>query len=311
MTKIELAYKIGSQNILGPLKSIFGTWFLIAVSIAVLSILSLNYGSVKKLRSEVFPKIRKSISEYEAKPGKVYSKNYSIKSIKKMWIPSPISVYIIESDEIKPKKDNSSIYMLVYSEFEERFLQDSKSKHLKLEYNENSADKPRLVYPALSQWPGILDELDSNSFSLHITSLKIWAKKFNQVSTMELPEENTSNFEDWFHLLIIPFVLIGLYKHQNKRRSIFLKHFKKEDLISAEPCSIERAKKSLNFFKRKFGNVSSVYGSVYKVTGKEDVYVIYNGSKAKTADGVLLKYEDQYYFIHKNWLPKNPTKKAA
>jgi len=122
-------------------------------------------------------------------------------------------------------------------------------------------------------------------------------------------QKNYNNISDFLSWLIIPFAGIAAYVIQNKRRAIFLKNFKKEDLFVAEPCIIEKVKNNLLMVWH--GNVSSLFGSVYKVVGKDDIYVIYNGNNSKNYEGVLVKYENQYYFINKKWIPKMVSQKSA
>jgi len=192
MTKNELAYKIGSQNIWRAIKSFFVKWFFF--TLVFLSFIGgVNvFNLANSLKNDAIPKLRKLISEREMRSEKVLSKNHSIKIIKKIENQSPFFlIYKIESNDIKSKKGTSFFYISVPEVFEELFLQEAKSKSLKLEYNEGLPEHPILAYPAISEVKKVLDELDEDTFSLYITSTRFLILRiFNgENSQNETPEE--------------------------------------------------------------------------------------------------------------------------
>lgn len=116
-------------------------------------------------------------------------------------------------------------------------------------------------------------------------------------------------------LTILTTTFLIWYTHKNslKRRKIFLKNFKLEDLKSAPHCSIQRINRLSGLIKTT-KNLSNWTGSIFKVLEHKDVYVIFNESPFKFFKrlvsknkgyqvGVLLNYEGHHFFFCSSWIP--------
>jgi hypothetical protein len=310
MTKNELAYKIGSQGLKAIFKNFVQTWLLGIFAIILLSMVLISYTTVALVKSKLIPGMRHKITEYESRPGKILTKSYSVQSASKQSSNLPIVGYVIQSSDIKFSASGPIIVAVAYG-FEDQFLKEVKSQSLELEYHEGHMEKPLVVYPKRLLWPAILNEMESDYFSLYKIVIGNW---FQDESTVDnLPKSKVNDEFDPFNLLVL-FLLLAVPPYffvlQEKRRSIFMRNFKKEDILNAEKCTIEKCNRSLNIFKTT-SNVSPLYGQVYKVLNQENIYVIYNGSKSKQVNGFLLKYEDHHFFIHEKWLADAKVKKAA
>jgi hypothetical protein len=320
MTKSELALKIGSQTFINFLKDMFKSWafalIVLGIGLFYYSDIWMTHHAVMQMKSRVFPEVKKKISQYEGRPGKISRKTYEVEGIKKLHPVSPISFYEIISKEFKKNSKNvSHSVVLVAPDFEEKFLKEIESKKLTLEFIEGKENSPRPFYPELSLWPEILKQIEADSILLYKSGYKSWKYHSSMLSAAEYslsPNTNRYSNEDIFNSaltwLALIYTFIFVLRAQRKRRNIFLKNFKVEHLSKAEPCTIEL--EGFSIFK-KTGNVFRGQGQIYRVSGKSDTYVIYNGTKEKVKKGYLLKYEDQYYFIHQKWMPTTNSKQVA
>lgn len=116
--------------------------------------------------------------------------------------------------------------------------------------------------------------------------------------------------------ILIAFLLI-FYTHKNsmKRRKVFLRNFKLEDLKSGPQCSIQRTGRlSGLFYKRE--KLSNWTGSIFRVLEQENTFVIFNESPLKVFErlfsktkgfktGVLLNYEGHNFFYCSSWIAKD------
>jgi hypothetical protein len=310
MTKNELAYNIGSQGLKPIVKKFFQTWLIAMFASAVLFIAILSSSTVALVKSKLIPGVRHKITEYESRPGKILTKSYSVQSASKQMGNFPILGYVIQSSDIKFSASTPIIVAVAYG-FEDQFLKEVKSHSLVLEYHEGHMEKPLVVYPKRLLWPAILNEMESDYFLLYRLTIGGWFQDESTIHNLPKSEENVEF--DPFNLLVLfllPALPLYLFVLQEKRRSLFLNNFKKEDILRAEKCTIDKCNRSLNVFK-KTSNVSPLYGQVYKVLNHENVFVVYNGSNSKQANGFLLKYEDHYFFIHEKWFADSKVKKAA
>jgi hypothetical protein len=303
MTKNELAYKIGSQGLKPALKLFLKIWVFGMLVVIPLLIGTVSYFTVNSVRSKIIPAFRENLRLYATRSEKIRSKSYSVQSVRKRAENSLSFLgYEVQSSAMK-SKDNKPVSFLVAKEYEEQFLQEVKSQKLVLEYFEGHEDKPLHIYPGTSLWPEILNKMESDDLDAYKSAINSYV----QQGSDQNKEFDSVNHLAWLILPALVFLLV--WRRQKKRRLIFLKHFKKEDLLNAEKCTIEKHK--LMSLKLKTGNVVLAYGQAYKVLNHKDIYVIYNGSKSKRANGFLLKYEDHYFFIHEKWVPRTEVIKAA
>lgn len=309
MTKNELAYKIGSQGLWQLVKKFLGVYFFLFIGLTALLPITLSYKTVELYKTNLFPPFRAKLEQFKSAPGKISNNVYNIQSAKKLMAPLPIMTYVLKSEEIKVK-DNKPIFIAVAPAYEAKFLEDIKSKKLNLEYHEGAIEKPLLTYPKYALWAAILNEIESDTISLYKTSLTQWTELEERAIENAGKDADQEDPMDIVPVLLLPVAYFCLYWSQKKRRDIFIKNFKKEDLETAEVCTIKKFKRGLNIFKTT-GKVAPLYGTIYEVENMKNIYLIYNGSKSEKATGLLLKYEDHYFFIHEKWATSSKTKKAA
>jgi hypothetical protein len=312
MTKKELALLVASHDVrslisasgFSGMKSILFFSILFVGGLLVFNRYFL-VNKIDKEQEDFFPKFRKLIAQYELSPGKVLSKQYSIYSVTKIPNPTPILFYEVNSDELKTKS-NKKVQIFVAPEYEGKFLQEVKIKKINLEYSEGKEHTPRLLYPKLSIWLNLLTSIESNKELINKSKKNFRSEVYKHIDSKKVKDVSKSDLFEWgmflVSLLIIPY-------QQKKRRNIFIENFRKEDVETAETCTIEKVHKGLNIFKRT-GNVYPAHGQIYKVQNKQNIYVIYNGSKKESEIGILLNYENHYFFIPSKWI-RPPQKKAT
>jgi hypothetical protein len=293
MKKNELAYLIGSHSFFNSIKGYFYS-FIGATLIVLLLLIGLFTSKIVNEYNNLNHSIRKILDAQE-NLANLPSKQYEITLFRKT---EELIVFKIYS--VGTKNSDKLMRIVVAPKYEQAFLKEAKNNSIILSYSPEQDNKIFMFYPVLPLWSNILDELKNNKFELYqrslLSSLVFFTPNFS------LKKFNADS-EQYLYMLLVPFIFFMSSFSIKKRRDLFLKYYNEKDLEHAERCTIQPVKSVSSY--QKYGNLHSRLGQIYKVDGKDGVYVIYNSKEEKKLNGYLLKYEEDYFFIHEDWVSKN------
>lgn len=248
-----------------------------------------NYKDFKNLTDQGFY-IQEKILTDQLKSGEVKGERFfRVTSYEKLHEFSLMPQYKLVLD------DMSEMKIKVHPLAEKDLLKSLLQNELILEVLNN--DKSEFVYPHRKLWSALNRAHRANVLGYYAYNKKLMSEAASEIQSnnayalirSKINARSIGIFEFALASMILIPIFVPIHKRIKKRRELFLSHFHESHLQDAQTCIIRLHRNNL-------GGI----GKIYSVKGKNDEFVILNGTNKKEESGYILNYSGESFFIPKN-----------